>query len=111
MRDQQQSADALNERERLKLHLELEEDLPAFTLAWPMKRQKEWLSRWRDQKDTLFHPSAPLNGRTLQAELGLHPGPRLGELMDHLCLERAFGRIRSQDDAIQCARAWINKPL
>ena len=111
MRDQQQSADALNERERLKLHQELEEDLPAFTLAWPMKHQKEWLSRWRDQKDTLFHPSAPLNGRTLQAELGLHPGPRLGELMDHLCLERAFGRIRSQDDAIQCARAWIHKPL
>ena len=111
LRDQQQCADALNERERLKLHQELEEDLPAFTLAWPIERQKEWLSRWRDQEDTLFHPSAPLNGRTLQAELGLPPGPRLGELIDHLCLERAFGRIRSQTDAIQCARAWINKPL
>ena len=110
-RDQQQSADSLTEQERLKLHQELEEDLPAFTLAWPMEHQKEWLSRWRDQKDTLFHPSAPLNGRTLQAELGLHPGPRLGELIHHLCLERAFGRIRNQDDAIQCARAWINKPL
>ena len=111
MRDQQQSADTLNERERLKLHQELEEDLPAFTLAWPMEHQKEWLSRWRDQEDKLFHPSAPLNGRTLQAELGLAPGPRLGELIDHLCLEQAFGRIRSQDDAIQCARAWIHKPL
>ena len=110
-RDQQQDADALKERERLKLHQELEEDLPAFTLAWPMERQKEWLNRWRDQEDTLFHPSPPLNGRTLQAELGLRPGPRLGELINHLCLERAFGRIRSQDDAIRCARAWINKPL
>ena len=111
MRDQQQSANTLNERERLKLHQELEEDLPAFTLAWPMEHQKEWLSRWRDQEDKLFHPSAPLNGRTLQAKLGLPPGPRLGELIDHLCLEQAFGRIRSQDDAIQCARAWIHKPL
>ena len=111
MRDQQQSANTLNERERLKLHQELEEDLPAFTLAWPTEHQKEWLSRWRDQEDKLFHPSAPLNGRTLQAKLGLPPGPRLGELIDHLCLEQAFGRIRSQDDAIQCARAWIHKPL
>ena len=110
-RDQQQSANTLSERERLKLHEELEEDLPAFTLAWPTERQKEWLRRWRDQDDMLFHPCTPLNGRTLQAELGLRPGPRLGELIQHLCLERAFGRIRSQDEAIQCARAWMNKPL
>ena len=110
-RDQQQSADSLTEQERLKLHQELEEDLPAFTLAWPVERQKEWLNRWRDQEDKLFHPSTPLDGRTLQAELGLRPGPRLGELIHHLCLEQAFGRIRNQDDAIQCARAWINKPL
>ena len=110
-RDQQQSSNTLSERERLKLHEELEEDLPAFTLAWPVERQKEWLRRWRDQDDMLFHPCTPLNGRTLQAELGLRPGPRLGELIQHLCLERAFGRIRSQDEAIQCARAWMNKPL
>ena len=110
-RDQQQSSNTLSERERLKLHEELEEDLPAFTLAWPTERQKEWLRRWRDQDDMLFHPCTPLNGRTLQAELGLRPGPRLGELIQHLCLERAFGRIRSQDEAIQCARAWMNKPL
>ena len=110
-RDQQQSADSLTEQERLRLHQELEEDLPAFILPWPMERQKEWLNRWRDREDKLFHPSAPLDGRTLQAELGLRPGPRLGQLIHHLCLERAFGRIRNQDDAIQCARAWINKPL
>ena len=110
-RDQQQSTDSLTEQERLRLHQELEEDLPAFILSWPMERQKEWLKRWRNREDKLFHPSAPLDGRTLQAELGLRPGPRLGKLIDHLCLERAFGRIRNRDDAIQCARAWINKPL
>ena len=110
-RDQQQSTDSLTEQERLRLHQELEEDLPSFILSWPMERQKEWLKRWRDREDKLFHPSAPLDGRTLQAELGLRPGPRLGKLIDHLCLERAFGRIRNRDDAIQCARAWINKPL
>ena len=110
-RDQQQSTDSLTEQERLRLHQELEEDLPAFILSWPMERQKEWLKRWRDREDKLFHPSAPLDGRTLQAELGLRPGPRLGKLIHHLCLERAFGRIQNQNDAIQCARAWINNPL
>ena len=86
-RDQQQSTDSLTEQERLRLHQELEEDLPAFILSWPMERQKEWLKRWRDREDKLFHPSAPLDGRTLQAELGLRPGPRLGKLIHHLCLE------------------------
>jgi tRNA nucleotidyltransferase (CCA-adding enzyme) len=111
LRDQQQSADTLEEQERLKLHQELEEDLPAFTLGWPLERQKEWLNRWRDQEDTLFHPSAPLNGRALQAELGLRPGPELGELIHHLCRERAFRRIGNEAEAIQCARDWINRPL
>ena len=86
-RDQQQSTDSLTEQERLRLHQELEEDLPSFILSWPMERQKEWLKRWRDREDKLFHPSAPLDGRTLQAELGLRPGPRLGKLIHHLCLE------------------------
>ncbi len=111
MCDQKQSVHTLTEQERLKLHQELEKDLPAFILAWPLELQRQWLSRWRDHKDTLFHPSSPLNGRTLQDEFGLRPGPQLGELIHHLCLERAFGRIGSKNDAIQSARAWINKPL
>ena len=86
-RDQQQSTDSLTEQERLMLHQELEKDLPAFILTWPMERQKEWLKRWRDREDILFHPSAPLDGRTLQAELGLRPGPRLGTVSyTHLTL-------------------------
>lgn len=110
-RDQEQSVETLEEQERLKLHQELEKDLPAFTLAWPLRRQTQWLNRWRDDEDTLFHPCSPLNGTTLQAELGLRPGPQLGRLIHHLCLERAFGRILSKNDAIQSARAWMNEPL
>ena len=110
-RDLQLKVEALDEWERLKLHQELGEDLLAFLLTGPIERQKQWLSRWRNPEDTLFHPSPPLNGRALQAELGLSPGPQLGKLIDHLCLEQAFGRICSRNDAIQCAQAWINSPL
>ncbi len=110
-RDQQQSADTFGEEERVNLHQELKDDLPAFILGWSQERQGPWLNRWRNQQDPLFHPSAPLNGRELQEELGLRPGPQLGALIQHLCLEQAFGRIRGKNDAIQFARAWIDRPL
>ncbi len=75
----------------LQLCRELEEDLPALVLLAP-KATDGWLQRWRDRTDPLFHPRSPLDGRTLQRELGIAPGPQLGELMERLMLERAFRR-------------------
>jgi tRNA nucleotidyltransferase (CCA-adding enzyme) len=81
----------LSEVAMLKLCQELEEDLPALVLLAP-QATTGWLRRWRDRADPLFHPRSPHDGRTLQRELGLAPGPQLGELMERLMLERAFGR-------------------
>ena len=81
----------LSEAALLQLCRELEEDLPALVLLEPSATHG-WLQRWRDRSDPLFHPRSPLDGRTLQRELGLAPGPQLGKLMERLMLERAFGR-------------------
>ena len=43
--------------------------------------------------DPLFHPRPPLDGRRLQSLLAIPAGPRLGRLLDHLTIERAFGRL------------------
>tara|TARA_B100000073_G_scaffold15809_2_gene12874 strand:- start:8623 stop:9846 length:1224 start_codon:yes stop_codon:yes gene_type:complete len=99
----------INEAERLQLQSDLEEDLPAFILTLPQTDRITWLRRWRDPEDKLFHPRTPLNGRMLQEQLGLVPGPSLGVLIDHLRLEYAFGRIVDQDDALQSARHWLTK--
>jgi len=59
----------------------------------------------------LFHPRPPVDGLALQQALGVPPGPRLGQLLDHLTRERAFGRLPSHDPAdpltLQVARRWI----
>ncbi|BEV35235.1 CCA tRNA nucleotidyltransferase [Synechococcus sp. M16CYN] len=101
--------DSLGEEERLRLHQDLEKDLAALILWLPPQMQPQWLKRWRDTNDPLFHPIMPLNGVTLKRELGLEPGPKMGQVLAHLCLERAFGRIHSRDEALQTARQFLRQ--
>ncbi len=98
---------ALTEPERLALQRQLEDELPALLLAWPAPLARTWLGRWRNPQDPLFHPRPPLDGRSLQRELGLAPSRRLGELLDQLTLERAFGRIGDREQAL----AWCREAL
>lgn len=97
----------LGEAERLSLHLQLEADLPALLLFFPANLAAEWLKRWRNPQDPLFHPRPPIDGRSLQQQLGLSPSRRLGELLAHLTLEAAYGRIHGPQQALRQARVWL----
>ena len=97
---------ALKEADRYELHLELEDDLPALIVHLPEHLQQDWLQRWRDADDPLFHPSPPLDGSELQRELGLAPGPVIGRLLDHLRRERAFQRVAGHTSALAEAQRW-----
>ena len=99
--------DALTEPERLQLHMDLEQDLAALILTWPAALQQRWLERWRDPQDPLFHPRPPLNGTDLQEALQISPGPTLGALIQHLSLERAYGRVSTREQALNAARSWL----
>lgn len=99
----------MGEAERLTLHRQLEVDLPALALQLPPELAQVWMDRWRDPGDPLFHPRPPLDGRTLQRDLGLTASPRLGELIDHLTLERAFGRIGNRTEALEAAKRWLER--
>ncbi len=100
--------DRLPEPERLRLHQQIAGDLPALLLFFPPPLALAWLERWRDPADPLFHPHPPLDGRELQELLGLAPSRRLGQLLGHLCLERAFGRISNSEEALKAASIWLN---
>jgi tRNA nucleotidyltransferase (CCA-adding enzyme) len=85
--------EALTEAERLALQRQLEEELPALLLHLEPAAAQLALRRWRDPADRLFHPRPPLDGRRLQQLLAIAPGPCLGQLIDHLTAEWAFGRL------------------
>lgn len=104
----------LNETERLALQRELEADLPALMPQLEADEAMAALRRWRDPRDPLFHPRAPLDGALLQRELDLKPGPGLGLLLQHLTRERAFGRLPAaatdpghDQQVLTCARQWL----
>jgi tRNA nucleotidyltransferase (CCA-adding enzyme) len=106
----------LSETDQLRLHQELEADLPALVLFWPEAAAQAALDRWRDPADPLFHPRPPVDGKGLQEHLGLKPSRQLGELLHHLTLERAFGRLPAAPEASPegmaqvwaCAKRWVS---
>eukprot|EP00808_Paulinella_micropora_P023668 g16055.t1 len=101
----------LSEEELFELHKELEADLPAFALHLQLPQAQKELKCWRDPNDELAHPRSPVDGHTLQKQLGLPPGKAMGQLLHYLTFERAFGRIPGGDSthgALEMAQKWWN---
>ena len=99
----------LNEKERFDLHQELETILPSFILFLPKIFFIEWLARWRDKDDKLFHPSNLINGDFAKKYLKIQEGPLLGKLINYLSRELAFNRLDNFDEAIYKGKQWIQQ--
>jgi len=99
----------LDEFDRFKLHQELEMFLPSFIFYLPQKLRFDWLNRWRDKEDKLFHPSNLLNGDVIKKNLKIEEGPILGELLKYLSKELAYNRLNNFDEAIYKAKQWIEQ--
>jgi tRNA nucleotidyltransferase (CCA-adding enzyme) len=105
------ASNPLSEQDQLQYHQDLEADLPAMALFLPEAAARNALERWRNPADPLFHPRPPVDGETLQRELGLAPGKQLGALLRHLTLERAMGRLPEPtmpNAVLAAARCWID---
>ena len=99
----------LNELERFELHQDLEMFLPSFIFYLPQKLRIDWLKRWRDKDDKLFHPSNLINGDVIKKNLEIKDGPILGKLLYYLSMELAYKRLDNFDEAIYKARLWIEQ--
>lgn len=99
----------LNELDRFKLHQELEMFLPSFILYLPQNLRSDWLNRWRNKEDKLFHPSNLLNGDEIKKNLKIEDGPSIGNLLQYLSKELAFKRLNNFDEAIYKAKQWIEQ--
>jgi poly(A) polymerase len=76
-----------NAEDAIKNHLELARELMAEALAWRSAP-----------------PQAPLRGGELAQELGIDPGPELGELLARLRQARFTGEAETREDAVALAR-------
>ena len=99
----------LNELEIFELHQELEMFLPSFIFYLPHNLRFDWLCRWRDKDDKLFHPTNLINGNVIKKELKIKDGPILGELLNYLSKELAYKRLNNFDEAIFKAKQWIEQ--
>jgi len=99
----------LTESDRFTLHKELEIILPTFIFHLPQNLRLNWLSRWRDSDDKLFHPSNLINGDVIKKNLKINDGPFLGELLRYLSKELAYKRLNNFDEAIYKAKRWIEQ--
>ena len=99
----------LNEVERFDLHKELEFILPSFIFYLPQNLHLDWLNRWRDRDDKLFHPANLINGEEIKKHLNMKEGPLLGRLLGYLSKELAYKRLNNFDEAIYKAKHWIEQ--
>jgi len=99
----------LTESDRFALHKELEMFLPSFIFYLPQNLRLDWLHRWRDNDDKLFHPSNLLNGDVIKKNFKINDGPLLGELLHYLSKELAYQRLNNFDEAIYKAKLWIEQ--
>jgi hypothetical protein len=74
--------------EAVEGHLELARDLAAEALQWRSHGA----------------PVPPVRGDELMRELGLEPGPRVGELLEQLREETFVGEVRTRERALEWAR-------
>ena len=99
----------LNELERFDLHQELESILPSFIFYLPQNLRSDWLNRWRDKDDKLFHPTNLVNGDLIKKHLKIENGPLIGKILYYLSKELAFNRLQNLDEAIYKAKRWIEQ--
>jgi poly(A) polymerase len=62
--------------------------------------------RLREEKDVVS-PEKIIDGDDLMTELGLDPGPRLGELLEYVREAQAAGEIATRADAVALARRYL----
>ncbi|MDC3073253.1 CCA tRNA nucleotidyltransferase [Prochlorococcus sp. AH-716-O13] len=98
-----------NEIERFDLHKELETILPSFILFLPEPLYLDWLTRWRDKDDKLFHPSNLIKGEVVKKYLKIQDGPILGKVINYLSRELAYNRLDNFDEAIYKGKQWIQQ--
>jgi poly(A) polymerase len=67
------------------------------------------LEAWWEQPDERVSPSPLLTGQDLISELGMEPGPQIGQVLEDLREAQATGQIHARGEALEFARDLLKK--
>jgi tRNA nucleotidyltransferase/poly(A) polymerase len=65
------------------------------------------LENYWECPEQVVSPPKLLDGNDLMRELGLSPGPRLGEVLEAIREGQAAGKVSTREDAIAFGRKWL----
>jgi tRNA nucleotidyltransferase (CCA-adding enzyme) len=65
------------------------------------------MERYLDPNDPVAHPKSLISGRDLIQDLGLKPGPKIGEFLEAVQLAQAEGVVVSRQEAL----TWVREKL
>lgn len=65
------------------------------------------VERYLDPQDPIAHPRPMLSGRDLIHDLGITPGPQIGELLEAIQLAQAEGLVTQREEAL----AWVRQRM
>jgi tRNA nucleotidyltransferase (CCA-adding enzyme) len=79
----------------------------AVALGTPAEAIAPLIQRFLTPDDPVAHPTPPLTGRDLMAQLQLPPGPQIGQLLEAIQLARAETKIATREEALELAKTLI----
>lgn len=82
-------------------------DLPQDALAEHLETLRALLEAHFENPEQAVRPPALLNGDELMKELGLKPGPKVGEILEALREGQAAGEVNSRAEAIALAKSLL----
>ncbi len=80
--------------------------LPAERWHRQVEVVRRLLEAWWEQPHSAVSPPALINGKDL-IELGMRPGPMIGEILNAVRLAQVDGQVRSRSDALKFARKYL----
>lgn len=83
--------------------------LPQETWTYQLDVIRSLLESWWEKPAEHVSPPALLSGHHLMQTLALPGGPQIGQLLELIREAQAAGEISTQEEALQLARAWLEK--
>ncbi len=68
------------------------------------------LEAYFEKREVIIAPPPLINGDDLMRELGLRPGPQIGQLLEAVREAQAAGEVRDRDGALSLARRGLEQP-